>query len=666
MIRDMFEKTIRWVFIVLFALLPLIFFTKTSELFEFNKMIAVYIAATVASSAWILDSVKKKKLIINKTQMTIPILILLSGFLLSTLVSIDFRTSLFGYYSRFHGGLTSYISYALLFFVFTTYINNKTLVLLIKVLIGSTTLAAFYAAFEHFGSSPSCLFVTGSFDVSCWVQDVQNRVFGTFGQPNWLAAWIVAINPFVWWLMVKSKLSKNKYLVIYVLVNILLLVTLYFTKSRSGFIAYLVSFGLFWMSTLYLERKQKHFKKTALLAFILCIFIVIATITIYTPWKVNLITEISAQEDTSVEPNLDFSGTSSGEIRKIVWEGALKLFFKYPLLGTGLDTFAYSYYETRPLAHNYVSEWNFVYNRAHNEYLNFLATTGIVGSSVYVIFILSIVVLCLKKYDLLNAASLASLSSILITNFFGFSTVSIGLLLFMIPAFVIAHSNTIKEERTDNKLNSNQKTFIIVLLVVTIYALFEVGRIWHADTLYASGRKYYKLQNYTTAQQKLESAISIKPNEAVFYNELSRVYLEKGDVKKAVAATEKMTQLSPHNVSLLKQAANNYSRLFSVAKEYTQKEVSILEQLMKLAPTDPSIRYKYASLLAKIGLIDESIKELNKTIEMKDDYKTANQLLAYIYEDLGEKQKAHDLYVKILRYYPGDEKIEEDLQSLEL
>ena len=62
----------------------------------------------------------------------------------------------------------------------------------------------------------------------------------------------------------------------------------------------------------------------------------------------------------------------------------------------------------------------------------------------------------------------------------------------------------------------------------------------------------------------------------------------------------------------------------------------------------------------------KTIKELNKTIEMKDDYKTANQLLAYIYEDLGEKQKAHDLYVKILRYYPGDEKIEEDLQSLEL
>lgn len=664
MIRDMFEKIIRWVFLLLFATLPLVFITRTSELFEFNKMIIVYIATTIATSAWLLDSIKKKKLVINSTHMTIPIVMLLAGLLLSTFVSIDFRTSLFGYYSRFHGGLTSYISYTLLFFIFTTYINKKTLVLLIKVIIGSTSVAALYASLEHFGASPSCLFVTGNFDVACWVQDVQNRVFGTFGQPNWLAAWLVAINPFVWWMMVTSKLSKNKYTFIYLFINLLFLLALYFTKSRSGFIAYIISFALFWLSTFYLEKK--HIKGIVSVFVLSVILIVVTTLTVDTPWKITFIPELHAQEETVVEPNLDFSGTSSGEIRKIVWEGALKLFFKYPLLGTGLDTFAYSYYETRPIAHNYVSEWNFVYNRAHNEYLNFLATTGIVGSSVYVIFLLSIVVLCLKKYNLLNATSLASLSSILVTNFFGFSTVTVGLLLFMLPAFVIAQENTALKNTKDEKQTNNQKALSALILFVTCYALFEIGRMWHADILYASGEKHFKLKDYYNAQQKLESAVSMKPNEPVYYNELSRVYLENGDISKAVVATEKMIRLSPHNVSLLKQAANNYSRLFSVAKEYTQKEVSLLEQLMKLAPTDPSIRYKYASLLAKIGLVDESIKELEATINMKDDYKIANQLLAYIYEDIGEKQKAHDLYVKLLHYYPSDEKIKEDLNNLDL
>ena len=28
------------------------------------------------------------------------------------------------------------------------------------------------------------------FNVSCWQQDVKSRVFATFGQPNWLAAYL--------------------------------------------------------------------------------------------------------------------------------------------------------------------------------------------------------------------------------------------------------------------------------------------------------------------------------------------------------------------------------------------------------------------------------------------------------------------------------------------
>ena len=52
---------------------------------------------------------------------------------------------------------------------------------------------------------------------------------------------------------------------------------------------------------------------------------------------------------------------------------------KYPLFGTGVETFAYSYNFVRPLTHNLTSEWDYVYNKAHNEYFNYLATTGFIG-----------------------------------------------------------------------------------------------------------------------------------------------------------------------------------------------------------------------------------------------------------------------------------------------
>ena len=88
-------------------------------------------------------------------------------------------------------------------------------------------------------------------------------------------------------------------------------------------------------------------------------------------------------------PALEVGGTESGEIRKIVWRGAVEIYKNYPLLGSGPETFAYSYYNFRPQEHNLVSEWDFLYNKAHNEYLNYLATVGIIGTTAYLILILT-------------------------------------------------------------------------------------------------------------------------------------------------------------------------------------------------------------------------------------------------------------------------------------
>ena len=57
----------------------------------------------------------------------------------------------------------------------------------------SSILIGFYAIGEHYGHSFSCLLINGNFNVKCWVQLVDQRVFATFGQPNWLAAYNVTL-----------------------------------------------------------------------------------------------------------------------------------------------------------------------------------------------------------------------------------------------------------------------------------------------------------------------------------------------------------------------------------------------------------------------------------------------------------------------------------------
>jgi O-antigen ligase len=68
-----------------------------------------------------------------------------------------------------------------------------------------------------------------------------------------------------------------------------------------------------------------------------------------------------------------------------------------PLFGTGVETFAFAYYTYRPAQHNMTSEWDYLYNKAHNEYLNYLATIGILGLGSYLLMIRSFSGLQLKS-----------------------------------------------------------------------------------------------------------------------------------------------------------------------------------------------------------------------------------------------------------------------------
>jgi len=55
-------RLIRWSFYSLFFLVPLIFLPNTSELFEFNKMITVYIFTAIIAGSWVIEMILEKKL----------------------------------------------------------------------------------------------------------------------------------------------------------------------------------------------------------------------------------------------------------------------------------------------------------------------------------------------------------------------------------------------------------------------------------------------------------------------------------------------------------------------------------------------------------------------------------------------------------------------------
>lgn len=706
------QKIIFILFAILLFFVPLVLWPFTSEVFEFNKMVLVYILTTLIAGVWTTRMIIERKFIFRRTLLDTPLLFFIGTQFVSTILSIDPLTSWLGYYSRFNGGLVSTICYSLLFWAWVSNFDAKETLKLVYVWLASTALVAVYGVLEHFG-----------IDKNIWVQDVQSRVFSTLGQPNWLAAYLVALMPITWALALqkfqisnskhetnlKSKILNSKFL-LYFLLSILFFWTLIFTKSRSGFLGFGVAFLIFWAGYFWINRSQ--YKKVVTPFGLIAISLILISLISGTQWTPSINQLLNQKASPTVAlaqagPALETGGTESGTIRKIVWTGALQVWLHYPIFGAGVETFAFSYYKYRPAEHNMTSEWDFIYNKAHNEFLNVAANTGTIGLISYLTLIGFTVLIFIQKLEisnlksqisnkfinskiensmkienwkLVNLSLLAGYTSLLATNFFGFSVVPTQLQFFLFPAIAVAIAVQSTEYKVQSrKLETDQKILIFLVLCTVSYVLFSVGKYWFSDTLYTKGKAYNSVSRPDLATNYLTRAIKIEPNQALYHIELASSYKslalslfqqkDTANTKKYVDLTlsEAGTALtlSPANVNLRRSLFGIYITLSAIDQNYLLNARDTLIEAVKLAPTDAKLYYNLGLIYARTGQIDLAIPTLKKTIELKPDYKEARLAYAILLIDKKQNTEAKAQLEYILKYLdPNDSLTKQTLESI--
>jgi len=704
-----FKKLISIFFPILFFLVPLFFLPFNYELFEFNKIILVYFLTILITAAWVGRMISQKKFIFKHTPLEIPLVVFFLSQVLATIFSIDPHTSLFGYYSRFNGGLLSLTSYLFLYFAFVSNLEGSDVSRLIKSVFASGLIISIYGILEHFGHSFSCLMFGGKFDASCWIQDVQTRVFATLGQPNWLGAYLAILIPVAIFFFINAKTKISRYC--YLLLVTCYFACLLFTGSRSSFLGLAISIVVFLGFTIKKEGFKKYLKPCLLLAssFLLLTVIFgspISQLNQFIYYKSFLapkpLNTLKPPNPTGQGTQLEVGGTESGKIRQIVWKGAINVFKHYPIFGSGVETFAYSYYNFRPIEHNLVSEWDFLYNKAHNEYLNYLSTTGIVGLGSYLLFISFFAYLNLgsifnfkfsilkqiqnskNQLDQLEIRSIRNLSfalftgwiSILISNFFGFSVVLVSLWFYLIPAIVFVLNNP----PPSTAPNSSKPPIVPMafLLLATFYLLMSIINLWRADFFYSQGLKLTKQNEYSLAYQETGKAVNLSPKEPVFLSELSSntatlalisslqenattaAELAKG----AIAFSDRAIKESPKNINLWKTRIKVFYTLSTFDNNYSDKAIEAAQEAIKLSPTDPKLVYNLGLLYGKIGKTEQAFSAIEKAIELKPNYEEARNALALFYEDLGQKEKAIEQLKIILQGKPNDPEIIARIEKL--
>ncbi len=635
-------------------------------------MLFVYAISVLIAATWILLSIQEKK-ILWRNHFLLPFMaVFLLSQILSTVFSIHIPTSLHGYYSRFHGGLLSSVAYLVLLQAAISLLRKKDVRPLIRSILVAALGVCLWAIPEHFGVSPSCFLISGEWNVQCWKQDVQSRVFASFGQPNWLAAYLLVTIPLGMWfwltqpISTKNSLSwKNIWQQYWPLVGVLLGgCALAFTRSRSGSLGLLVGMGTFAFLLLFWKYQRESlfsWTKNSLKQTFLGVSAILVPILLFGfyTWK-GLENELKSSKTETEQTEilqgtqLDTGGTDSGKIRMIVWEGAIHVWKRYPILGSGVETFAYSYYQDRPREHNDVSEWDFLYNKAHNEFLNFLATTGIFGLLSYLAFLSAWMVhafwygifLNRKSFKLAAAASalIAASAGLAASNFLGFSTVFTGLLFFLLPAFwilVFTDSQTETEpELRSPPLSVLQWTGVAFTLLVSVWILSLIWQTWNQDRVLAISKAALNMNQgqlaYTTAVQLTER----NPNQPLFWEQrsltMARLALGMADQDATLAAqlandadlsSQTMLQLNPRHVNFWKSRVRILLFLAAFDESFYNDTRSTLQQARELAPTDAKLVYNLGLVEQTLGNVETARALFEEALQLRPNYIEAQESL---------------------------------------
>jgi O-antigen ligase len=660
----MLLKAISFLFYLLFAITPFLMSSITSEMFEFNKMIFIYGLSIIITFLWGIYYVfNRPKLKLNLYIYAVIFFVLTQ--LLSFVFSIDKHSSFYGAYGRFNGGILSLFSFTSLLFVFYQIVSLETVKRILQISLIVASCVVLWGLPAKFGGDLSCLYFTGTLTNDCWTAQFQPalRMFSTLGQPNWLGSYL-ATHFFIGLMFfiitahdTKSKSvfiritsvfkdSNKLYAYFYTVVTIIIFSGILMTASRSTLLSVFMSVIvlLLFFNTEKFKPKLKVIVR--LISVLVLIFVTFLSLSFS-----------STYQNQSVPKNLQI--TDSYTIRTIVWEGALKLAMKFPFFGTGPETFGTAYYFVKPERHNATSEWDFVYNKAHNEFLHIWATTGIFGIIGYlsiVVFSLRILSSNLASHNVLNKiysyGFLSSYISLLITNFFGFSTSTVQIMFYLVPImYLILTSEKSELKIKDRSWNVKKATTIVFLIFITIFLIIQLGRYYLADTLYKRGINAELKDDVITASKFYMKAIELR-FEPVYYDKLSGALAQSAFIESfseskknysslvqaSIKAQDIALNSAPKSITFWRTKAKNHYLYFQATKDISdlRKGVDAMVYTAVLAPTDAQSQYMSALFMFALYENTRNLKDLisakelaKKALYLKPDYTEAEQIYKF-------------------------------------
>ena len=396
----------------------------------------------------------------------------------------------------------------------------------------------------------------------------------TFGNPNMAADYLSMVLP----LMIVISLSQKKVVVRGAMLVIVLLVTIYlfYTHSRGAWLSVMCAF--MYMALLYARSKYN--------------------INLRSIWVGSAIILIVGIIISAALPTLrnKIENTALSEYRLTAWRNCLEMVKDNPLQGVGAGNFkifypAYSHKAVVDPAYDATR----ILGKAHNDYIQTAVELGLPGMLLFVLLPVSGLILA---YRIMRASKNPAIEFISI----GFSG---GLISFIVGAFfsfylqrsmppllvfvylgilVILHSNVFsRKEMFKLKIPNAVGLLFILCLLITGFLLTRLN----LKNIICDG---YYIKALSMEKQKADSLALSAGLTAHRYNKYrmdvlttaGRAYAATGELEKAIAALEKVTQVHPFDLNALFILGVAYAN-----SDMNEKALGIFRRVLRLKPGFP-------------------------------------------------------------------------------
>jgi O-antigen ligase len=432
------DKVLEAGWLIAVVIVPLFFNVYSSRVFEPDKLSILRSIALIMISAWLIKVLDGSALgesradhsqgapepggvgfwtRVKDTPLVVPTLLLVGAYILSTILSVAPRISFWGSYMRLQGTYTTF-SYIIIFFLMLATVRQRDQVnRLLTAIILTSLPVALYGILQHYNKDPLP-----------WSGDVTLRVAGNMGNAIFVAAYLIMAFPVTlarlldsFSGMFREQDSGVSHAILagcYAFILAVNAVCVFFTQSRGPWLGLMGGVYVFMLITLVSLRHslsdQSRLSRGDILRAVAFSFLSVP-VGIVPAYAVMVILKRGLRwlwlglviqtvlvgslllvfnlPNTPLSPlrelpylgrlgNLLQTEGGTGKVRVLIWEGALDMIAANPfrtIVGYGPETMhvAYNPYYPPDLAH--YEARNASPDRAHNETIDALSITGVIG-----------------------------------------------------------------------------------------------------------------------------------------------------------------------------------------------------------------------------------------------------------------------------------------------